>query len=150
MGLTGGNNNTLYTRLNSVPYKTPPWSERYPKLASILENSPDLPMGNVVKRNIQAGEGTLKEYGTNELVDGLVETSDTFESEYLASHFVDPVNLNFALAPNHPAFTQIGFQQLETDKMGLSGPVGPRGPKEEPVNETIDDEGSSNGTAMFD
>jgi len=31
--------------LNAVNYKEPPYSTRYPELATILENNPDMPWG---------------------------------------------------------------------------------------------------------
>lgn len=39
-------------RLDAVPYKTPPWSTRYPEMQTILTNNPMAPMGNVFRRNV--------------------------------------------------------------------------------------------------
>jgi len=33
-------------------YTTPPWSERYPKLARIMQEDPQWPLGNVIRNNI--------------------------------------------------------------------------------------------------
>ncbi len=41
-------------RLAGVPYRTPPWSERYPELVNILDDpqTPGAPRGNVVRNNV--------------------------------------------------------------------------------------------------
>ncbi len=35
-----------------MPYETPPWSTRYPQLATILQDEPIIPKKNVLQRNI--------------------------------------------------------------------------------------------------
>ena len=42
----------LPERLKAVPYRQPPWSERYPKLVSILDDDPGVPKGNVLRHNV--------------------------------------------------------------------------------------------------
>lgn len=46
---------TMKERLMAVPYKQPPWSEKYPQLVNILEDEPAAPKGNIVRRNICVG-----------------------------------------------------------------------------------------------
>ncbi|WP_210251882.1 right-handed parallel beta-helix repeat-containing protein [Methylocystis heyeri] len=41
----------LFQRLNSVPYKSSPWKERYPRLSDLLSDRPFAPQYNVVQRN---------------------------------------------------------------------------------------------------
>ena len=38
----------MYETLRRVPFDKPPWSTRYPKLARILDEIPQAPLGNVV------------------------------------------------------------------------------------------------------
>ena len=45
-------NSTLMKRLSSMPYGTSPWSTRYPRLATILQDEPIIPKNNVFQRNI--------------------------------------------------------------------------------------------------
>jgi hypothetical protein len=56
-GVTGAisimsQNSTLMKRLSAMPYETPPWSTRYPQLATILQDEPIIPKKNVLQRNI--------------------------------------------------------------------------------------------------
>lgn len=48
-GLTGG---TMQQRLDAVPFKSPPWSDQYPLLASIESDRPELPLGNRERGNV--------------------------------------------------------------------------------------------------
>ena len=44
--------NQLFNKLNSVPYSSGIWKEKYPKLQNILEENTRLPVGNIVNNNI--------------------------------------------------------------------------------------------------
>ncbi|MBI4893611.1 MAG: hypothetical protein HY821_23525 [Acidobacteria bacterium] len=66
-------------RLAAMPYKDPPWSERYPALVNILTDEPAVPKGNIVEGNKWYGsrwtryrDGTDKwvaESGTEQLTE---------------------------------------------------------------------------------
>jgi parallel beta-helix repeat protein len=43
---------TMRPRLDAMPYRTPPWSTRYPALAAILDAEPAAPRGNRITRNV--------------------------------------------------------------------------------------------------
>jgi hypothetical protein len=47
-----GSAETLFARLKAVNHERPPYSTRYPALARILDGNPELPVGNVIARNI--------------------------------------------------------------------------------------------------
>ena len=47
-----GSNDTLFARLKAVSHDRPPYSTRYPALARILDGNPELPVGNIIARNI--------------------------------------------------------------------------------------------------
>ncbi len=42
----------LEEKAEQLNYKNPPWSERYPKLAKIMENMPQAPLGCVFEKNV--------------------------------------------------------------------------------------------------
>jgi hypothetical protein len=42
----------LERRAQEYNYQNPPWSERYPKLATIMQNEPKAPLGCVLQRNV--------------------------------------------------------------------------------------------------
>ncbi len=104
---------TLPERLNAVPYKQPPWSEKYPSLVNILDDSPGLPKGNIVRLNISFGGNWLdvekKAMPLIKFEDNLVDTDP---------HFVDIERQNFRLGSDSPAFSS-GFKQIPMEKIGL-------------------------------
>jgi len=111
-------NTTMVERLNKVPYKEPPWSERYPELVNILEDEPAAPKGNRIVRNICWGgrwleiEEKARPYVLIE--DNLVDRDPLF---------VDPERMDFRLRPESPAWG-IGFKPIPFEKIG---PYGSRG-----------------------
>ena len=104
---------TLPQRLKAMPYKQPPWSEKYPQLVNILDDSPGRPSGNIVRRNISIGGKWLdvesKAMPLIKFEDNLVDKDP---------HFADAGRQDFRLRPDSPAFT-MGFQKIPTDKIGL-------------------------------
>jgi uncharacterized Ntn-hydrolase superfamily protein len=104
---------TLPERLKAVPYKQPPWSEKYPQLVNILDNSPGEPKGNIVRRNISFGGKWLdvesKAMPLIQFEDNLVDKDP---------HFVNAEHQDFRLRPDSPAF-DLGFQQIPVEKIGL-------------------------------
>jgi len=104
----------MYRKLRNVAFDRPPYSTRYPKLARILEDDPAVPKGNIIRRNICVGGRWLDLYQVQRqwltLEDNLVDTDP---------HFVDPARRDFRLRPDSPAF-KLGFQQIPTDKIGLT------------------------------
>lgn len=49
---TMSQDSVLMKRLSAIPFGSPPWSGRYPKLATILQDDPNIPKNNVLHRNI--------------------------------------------------------------------------------------------------
>ncbi|HPO14338.1 MAG TPA: right-handed parallel beta-helix repeat-containing protein [Candidatus Hydrogenedentes bacterium] len=47
----------MYKDLEAMPYQQPPWSTRYPELARILDEIPQAPLGNVLRRNVSIRSG---------------------------------------------------------------------------------------------
>jgi hypothetical protein len=52
---TMSQNSVLMKRLSAMPFGSPPWSARYPQLATILQDDPIIPKNNVLQRNIAYG-----------------------------------------------------------------------------------------------
>jgi hypothetical protein len=57
LGWAASSKPTMMERLNAVPYKSEIWRAKYPTLASILENNPMSPMGNVIYGNLLKHSG---------------------------------------------------------------------------------------------
>lgn len=104
-GLTDG--------LNAMPYRTPPWSERYPQMLTLLDDDPMAPKGNTIARNICVG-GRWGDF------EGKAKPLITFTDNLLDQDplFVDAANLNFALKPESPAL-KLGFKPIPLNKIGL-------------------------------
>jgi hypothetical protein len=58
--LTANPQGELRKRLNEVPYNRPPYSERYPNLAKILEDEPGVPKYNVIRTNVLINSGRIE------------------------------------------------------------------------------------------
>lgn len=100
-------------RLLAVPYKSPAWSSRYPKLVTILEDSPALPKGNSVLRNIcWKGKWDAIEQAARDWV--------RFEGNLVGIYprFVDEKHHNYQLQPDSPAYA-LGFKRIPIEKIGL-------------------------------
>jgi len=99
--------------LSGIAYNTPPYSERYPALAVILEGEPKAPEGNVIARNISWGgkwdgmQEVTKQYLTVE--NNLIDEDPLF---------VDAENKDFRLRDDSPAFA-LGFEPIPFEKIGL-------------------------------
>jgi len=99
--------------ISGVAYNKPPYSERYPKLVTILENEPKAPAGNLVARNIFVGEG-WKDVET--VADPYVEYKDNLTDA--DPMFVDAANHDYRLKPESPALA-LGFEAIPFEKIGL-------------------------------
>jgi hypothetical protein len=105
--------------LDSVPYQSPPWSEKYPELVHILENSPEMPSGILIEKNLFVRcETPLRKSGKPEELVGITFKDNSVSNDL--GCFVNPEALDFLLKPNAPVFREIpGFQQIPMKKIGL-------------------------------
>lgn len=105
---------TLPKRLKAMPYKNPPWSERYPKLVNILEDEPGAPKGNLITRNICVSGQWLE-------MEDKAKPYQIFKDNMIDEdpHFVDAENMNFKLRKDSPAYSEIGFKFIPFDEIGL-------------------------------
>jgi hypothetical protein len=102
----------MYDKLAAVAFDKPPYSTRYPKLATILEGDPAIPSGNIVRRNIRTGGRWMDLQGVDPK---LVTIEDNFTEA--DPRFVDPDNMNFQLKDDSPAY-KLGFKKIPIEKIG--------------------------------
>lgn len=57
-----GRDNTLFDRLEAMPYRQEPWRSRYPQLLTLTRDEPSMPKGNVVDGNWVWGPGKFVAY----------------------------------------------------------------------------------------
>jgi len=110
---TGG---TMRKRLAAIPYKKPPWSTRYPRLARLLQDEPAVPKGNVVRYNVIQGckpmnlADEVKKFGT--ISDNLVTEEEL--------GFFDEGKTDFRMKKTSAVFKALrGFKPIPFEKIGL-------------------------------
>jgi hypothetical protein len=101
--------------LAAMPYRTPPWSTRYPELVNVLE-APDDPLGNKLIRNIRSGPSGM----WTDFVPASLSSMVTQQNNFITGdpQFVDYAAKDFRLRSTSPALAQ-GFQQIPVDQIGL-------------------------------
>ncbi|MBN1442822.1 MAG: DUF5010 domain-containing protein [Planctomycetes bacterium] len=104
---------TLPQRLREMPYREPPWSERYPQLVNILDDEPGKPKGNVVRRNVSWGGRWLD-------VEAKAKPLVRFEENIVDEdpRFIGPDHMDYRLREGSPALEK-GFRPLPLDEIGL-------------------------------
>lgn len=105
--------------LDSVPYNQPPWTERYPELAGILETEMEKPSNILIENNLFVRcETPLRKSGKEADFEGLTYRGN-IETDDLGI-FVDPEQFDFALKPDAVVFREIpGFEQIPMARIGL-------------------------------
>jgi len=102
-------------RLKLSRGKQPPWSNRYPQLAKILEDT--LPLGrienNCIERNISIG--------TPFLTGVLQPAKNTIRNNWEAKNplFMDKKGMDFRLRPGSPVFGITGADPVPFEKIGV-------------------------------
>ncbi len=106
---------TMTERLKAMPYLAPPWSTRYPRLVSILDDEPAAPKGNLVARNVSFG-------GRWDDVDAKARPLVRFEDNLIGVDpgFVNAAEMDFRLRPDSPVLKQVpGFKPIPFEQIGL-------------------------------
>ena len=113
-----GSAETLISRLKAVNHQRPPYSTRYPALARILDGNPELPVGNVIARNISVGSNFLSLSGGRmpEEIQKLVAVKDNLTDG--DPGLVAPDKGDFRLKDNSTAL-KLGFKPIPMEQIGL-------------------------------
>lgn len=148
-GLPGNgpqNNATLFQRLLSVPYTTPPWSTEYPSLATILQNNPNAPevlflaiffyhtnfsyqQGDWVQQNVACGcprfgavSTDALPYTKNVTFGNWVDANATM---CLQQIFVNWNSGDLGISATAPFLGNITFTEVPWPRIGLGNPYYP-------------------------
>ncbi len=103
-------------RLKGIPYNKPPYSTRYPALASVLKDHPREPMGNRIERNICMGPAPWIDAPPYLVTDGILTLKDNFAEG--DPGFMNAEGGDFRLRPDAPA-AAIGFEPIPFERIGL-------------------------------
>ena len=105
--------NYLTKTLEKMPYRTPPWSTRYPQLPRLFDDKPFAPKGNVISTNICCG-------GRWVAIEESCFPYISVENNLLEKdpEFVDVKARDYRLRSNSPAW-KIGFQEIPPGDIGL-------------------------------
>ncbi len=109
-----GTDNTLFERYAAVHADRPPYSVKYPQLLHIMDNHPELPVGNCFICNVSCG-GRWRDL-LNGLTDSLVCFKDNVHLERcdLLKSFPPVIRYDTAVFP--PGFQKIPFEEIGTAK----------------------------------
>lgn len=103
-------------RLAAMPYKQPPWSQRYPQLLSLLDDAPGAPKGNVIRSNVIHASGPMRlAREVTEL--GTVADNPTIDED---PGFQDAARMDFRLRDDAAVLKQIpNFRKIPFKTIGL-------------------------------
>ncbi|MCH5375145.1 MAG: right-handed parallel beta-helix repeat-containing protein, partial [Planctomycetes bacterium] len=111
----------LLDKIKRYHYTQPPWSERYPRLAHILDNGYDQakePEGCIIARNIGWKNKRWLEKNCLGACGGFDFYTFQDNIEDQDPRFVDEANLNLALRDDSPAYSIPGFKRIPFEKIG--------------------------------
>ncbi len=110
----------LTQKLEALPYRTPPWSKRYPQLLTLLTNQPMAPKDDLIATNVcwggkwaeieaDAAPFLLQSNNLSGVDPLFIETTSAARKPELGG---------FGLRPNSPAL-KAGFQPIPLEQIGL-------------------------------
>jgi hypothetical protein len=108
----------LLAKAKRLDYRKPPWSTSYPKLASIMDEEPYLPLVNIVRRNVAY---RCKRWFSAHAVDKYldrVEFSDNPEN-INDPGFVDAAKHGFRLREDSAVLKLPGWEPIPFVRIGL-------------------------------
>jgi hypothetical protein len=100
-------------KLAEMPWQSLAWTKRYPEIARLLDEAPEMPRNNRVCRNVSLG-------GTWATIEPAAAASVTFVDNLIDAdpRFEDAAAGDFRLADDSPAWA-IGFRRIPLERMGL-------------------------------
>ncbi len=109
-------NTTMKQRLEAMPYRQSPWSEKYPRLLTLWDDEPAAPKGNVVVCNVCVG-------GKWDSVQPQARRYSRIENNLVTDEdpgFVDRQHLDFRLRDDAPLFAKLPcFRKIPFESIGL-------------------------------
>ena len=110
----------LLKDLASVRTNESPWRERFPTLATLLQNHPELPTGCIVERNIAVGPKEPIELRGHTAEFKFVILRDNAALALADLGFADVARLDFRMDSKAPVFQKVaGFAFIPFEKIGL-------------------------------
>jgi len=114
----------MYKPLREFKHDQPPWSTRYPKLARILDEAPQAPLGNVLEQNVSVRSGwrdpevECRKWFKRHIDRRYMAIADNFVTNEDPG-FVDAAKMNFQLTDDAIVYRKIpGFAKIPFDKIG--------------------------------
>lgn len=100
-------------KLDEMPWQSLAWTNRYPEIARLLEEAPQMPRNIVVRRNVSTG-------GTWATIEPAAGASVTFEHNLVDAdpRFINAAAGDYRLADDSPAW-EIGFRRIPLERIGL-------------------------------
>jgi len=115
----------MYKDLKQVRYDKPPWSERYPELARILDEIPQAPLGNVLVNNVsyksswRDPEKHCRDTSKKNIDRKYVRIEGNFITDEDPG-FVNTAKKDFRLKDDSVVYRKIpGFKKIPFEKIGL-------------------------------
>jgi hypothetical protein len=118
-------NGPMYEPLKQFKHDQPPWSTRYPKLARILDESPQAPLGNTLERNVSVRSGWRdpEAHCRKNFKVHIDKRYMTIKDNYVTDQdpgFINAANMNFRLKDDSIIYRKVpGFQKIPFDQIGL-------------------------------
>jgi len=113
-----GDSWNLLAKAERLDYRKPPWSVRYPKLASIMDQEPLLPLGNVVRRNVAYRcKRWLSAHGMDKYLER-VDFSDNLITDDDPG-FADATHNDFRLREDSAVLRLPGWETIPIARIGL-------------------------------
>ncbi|OYV04855.1 MAG: hypothetical protein CFE26_14665 [Verrucomicrobiales bacterium VVV1] len=113
-------NKNLVRGLESINAKSPPWSTRFPSLATVFDGKPELPTGSVIESTVAVNcESALHVSGKKEHL-AVATLRDNVEVTLEDMGFLNASQLDFRMKADAPVFTKVsGFKPIPFEKIGL-------------------------------
>ena len=110
----------LVKGLESVDAKSPPWSTRFPSLATVFGGKPELPTGCVIESTVAVNCESVLHLGGKKEELAVATFTDNQELTLEDMGFLDARNLDFRMKNDAPVFTKVpGFKPIPFERIGL-------------------------------
>jgi hypothetical protein len=107
---------TMFDRMEAMNATEPPYSVRYPPLATILDDEPAVPKGNSITRNIFHGGRWIDILDADKFDRSVLDVRDNLlEGD---PGFVNRADADFRLREDSPAWA-LGFKRIPVERIGL-------------------------------